>query len=49
MRLRGLELKNLTARSENPFACFEETSRTITIVFTHKLNQSMAKNRKQPP
>jgi hypothetical protein len=45
MRLCSLELKNLNLRSENPFAYFEESLRTITKVFTHKLNQSQAKKK----
>jgi hypothetical protein len=39
MCLRGLELKNLNASSENPFAHFEESLGTITNVFTHERNQ----------
>jgi hypothetical protein len=47
MRFRGLELKNLNAHSENPFANFKESSRTITKVFMHKWNQLLAKMKKK--
>jgi hypothetical protein len=43
MCLRSLELRNLNARSENPFAHFEESLRTITTGFMHKQNQALAK------
>jgi hypothetical protein len=48
MRLHDLKLKNLNARSENPIACFDESWRTITKVFTHKRNQLLAKKKKNP-
>jgi hypothetical protein len=43
MCLHSLELTNLNVRSENPFAHFEESSRTITKIFMHKLSQLLAK------
>jgi hypothetical protein len=45
MRLHDLKLKNLNARSENPIACFDESWRTITKVFTHKRNQLLAEKK----
>jgi hypothetical protein len=45
MRLRSLEMKNLNVCSENPFAHFEESLRTITqISCTNGISRSIEEN-----